>query len=158
MTLKAPEKQQSNVTFFRIERKVAGRSTPELRRVSRHGRHSLAEAIVVSWHVAVNANLAEVRDDFEGVTIDANSPETDFLAGTVAPALPCDVAIRLAALDDDEEDEDEDEDYDDDELDEEADEDLEDEDDEDFDDDEDLEDEDDLDDDDDLDDEDEDEE
>ena len=63
MTQKANANQQPTVKFFRGKRHVAGRAAvavPQLRRVSRHAWHFLADAILIPGGGDVNLNLEVV--------------------------------------------------------------------------------------------------
>ena len=146
MTQKAKANQQPTVKFFRGERHVAGRAAvtvPQLRRVSRHAGHFLADAILIPGSGDVNLNLEIVPGALVGGTSGGNPAVVTLWPGAAVLSEQADLgkARLVAALDDEDEEEDEDDDLDDDDLDED-DEDLEEEDDEDYEDDDDLDDED----------------
>jgi hypothetical protein len=140
MTQKANPNQQPTVKFFRDERHVAGRTAvavPQLRRVSRHAGHFLADAILIPGSGDVNLNLEIGPSALVGGISRGNAAVVTLWAGTavLSEQADRDKTRFVAALDDEDEEEDEDDDLDDDDLDEDDDEDLEDEDDEDYDDD-----------------------
>lgn len=136
MTQKANANQHPTVKFFRGERHVAGRAAvavPQLRRVSRHAWHFLADAILIPGSGDVNLNLEIVPGALVGGTSGGNPAVVTLWLGTAVLSEQAGLGkTRFAvALDDEDEEEDEDDDLDDDDLDED-DEDLEEEDDEDY--------------------------
>jgi hypothetical protein len=135
MTQKAKPNQQPTVNFFRGERHVAGRAAvavPQLRRVSRHAGHFLADAMLVPGSGDVNLNLDTFPSALVGGTSGGIPTMVTLWAGTVLSEQADLGKTRfVVALDDEDEEEDED-DLDDDDLDEEDDEDIEEEDDEDY--------------------------
>lgn len=139
MTQKANANQQPTVKFFRGKRHVAGRAAvavPQLRRVSRHAWHFLADAILIPGSGDVNFNLDIVPSALAEGTSGGNPAVVTFWAGAAILSEQTNLgeARFVAAFDDEDEEEDEDDDLDDDDLDGD-DEDLEEEDDEDYDDD-----------------------
>jgi hypothetical protein len=137
MTQKANANQQSTVRFFRGDRRVAGRATmavPQLRRVSSHAGHSLADAIFIPGSSDVNLNLEVFPSALVRGTLEGNSSVVADRAGTAVlseQAGPGKTGF-VAAFDDEDEEEDEDDDLDDDDLDEDEEGDLDEEDDEDY--------------------------
>ncbi len=127
MTQKANANQQPSVKSFRDERHVAGRAAvavPELRRVSRHAGHFLADAILIPGSGDVNSNLDTFPSALVGGTSVGNPTMVTLWAGTAVPSEQADAGKTrfVAAFDDEEEEEDEDDDLDDDDLDEDDDE------------------------------------